>query len=112
MEFGAEEIIVVRIDGSAEKVKNDSSFGKEWQEKKKTFEEKYFIPNGIAKIISFNYVEGLRIMTENKEVVHLRESSNAPEMRCYAAADSNARAVELVHIVLTKVVPELRTDLG
>jgi phosphomannomutase len=112
LEFNPEEILVTKTDGTSEKIKNDSPFGNEWLEKKKIFEEKYFIPNGIARIVSFTYTDGLRIMTENREVIHLRESSNAPEMRCYAAADSNARAVELVHLVLTKIVQELRNDLA
>jgi phosphomannomutase len=111
LEFRSEEIILTRKDGSVETMRNDSSFGKEWTGKKKILEEKYLIPNGIGKIASFIYIDGLRIVMENSEVIHLRESNNAPELRCYAAADSKARAALLVQIVLHKIVPELKTDL-
>ena len=36
--------------------------------------------------------DGLRITFDSEEVVHLRPSGNAPELRCYTEADSPARA--------------------
>jgi phosphomannomutase len=44
--------------------------------------------------------DGLRITLANGEVVHLRPSGNAPELRCYAEAASSVRAAELVRRVL------------
>ncbi|MDD4901530.1 MAG: phosphomannomutase [Patescibacteria group bacterium] len=112
IEFYPEEILVTHKDGAVETMKKDSAFWNEWLEKKKIFEEKYLLPNGMTKIMSFVYTDGLRIFTENKEVIHLRESANAPEMRCYSVADSKARAAELVDIGLTKIVPQLKADLA
>jgi phosphomannomutase len=40
-------------------------------------------------------VDGLRVTFASEEVVHLRPSGNAPELRCYTEAASEARAVEL-----------------
>lgn len=40
--------------------------------------------------------DGLRLTFESGEIVHLRPSGNAPELRCYSEADSKERAVELV----------------
>ena len=39
--------------------------------------------------------DGLRITFDNDEVVHLRPSGNAPELRCYNEAGSEARAQQL-----------------
>ena len=36
--------------------------------------------------------DGIRITFDSEEVVHLRPSGNAPELRCYNEADSNERA--------------------
>jgi len=44
--------------------------------------------------------DGLRITFINSEVVHLRPSGNAPELRCYCEADSEARASAMVDVVL------------
>jgi phosphomannomutase len=50
--------------------------------------------------------DGLRITFENEEVVHLRPSGNAPELRCYNEADSAERAQEMNQICL-KLLKEL-----
>lgn len=39
--------------------------------------------------------DGLRMTFANDEIVHLRPSGNAPELRCYTEADSPARATQL-----------------
>ena len=47
--------------------------------------------------------DGLRITFANGEIVHLRPSGNAPELRCYAEADSQERAVMLAQACLDRV---------
>ncbi|PPD54715.1 MAG: phosphomannomutase [Methylotenera sp.] len=45
---------------------------------------------------SINQTDGLRVLMENGEIVHFRQSGNAPELRCYAEADEQDRANWLV----------------
>lgn len=45
---------------------------------------------GSAK--SLDQTDGLRISLDNGEIVHFQPSGNAPELRCYAEADSQTRA--------------------
>jgi phosphomannomutase len=40
-------------------------------------------------------VDGVRVTLASGEIVHLRPSGNAPELRCYAEADTPERAQEL-----------------
>ena len=40
---------------------------------------------------------------ERNEIVHLRPSGNAPELRCYAEADSPSRAQYLVDETLRRL---------
>ena len=47
---------------------------------------------GFGTIVRLNYIDGVRIIFSNGEVVHLRPSGNADEFRFYAVADSQARA--------------------
>ncbi|MCG5510650.1 phosphomannomutase [Ectothiorhodospira sp. A-7Y] len=47
-------------------------------------------------ITALNETDGLRATLENGDIVHLRPSGNAPELRCYAESDSEAGAVALV----------------
>lgn len=47
--------------------------------------------------------DGLRLSFENGEIVHLRPSGNAPELRCYAEADDMQRARQLVALSLRRI---------
>lgn len=51
--------------------------------------------------------DGLRITLEGDEVVHFRPSGNAPELRCYAEAASQARSEHLVRASLERLKARL-----
>ncbi len=48
-----------------------------------------------GRVKGLDTTDGLRITFESEEVVHLRPSGNAPELRCYTEADSASRAAEM-----------------
>ena len=48
-----------------------------------------------GKVSQTDTTDGLRISFENQEIIHLRPSGNAPELRCYNEAGSPERAQEL-----------------
>jgi len=51
---------------------------------------KYF-----GDVETIDFTDGIRITFGSEEVVHLRPSGNAPELRCYNEADSEERASEM-----------------
>lgn len=50
----------------------------------------------LGDVADVDHTDGLRISFASLEVLHLRPSGNAPELRCYAEASSESRAEELV----------------
>lgn len=59
---------------------------------------------GIAgTVVQQNLTDGLRLTFENGVIVHLRPSGNAPELRCYAEADSDQQARALVAGTLARI---------
>lgn len=46
----------------------------------------------LGKIAATSDIDGLRVSLEKDEIVHIRPSGNAPEMRCYVEATSRRRA--------------------
>ena len=56
---------------------------------------------GVA--VNQDQTDGLRLFFENGEIVHFRASGNAPELRCYAEADTQARADDLVRTCLSRL---------
>ena len=56
----------------------------------------FFPPHaGFGSIERLNYLDGVRITFRNGDVVHVRPSGNADELRVYAVADSQQRAEEI-----------------
>lgn len=48
-------------------------------------------------------MDGLRLTFANKRIIHLRGSGNAPELRCYTEAETNAAAEQLCNAILVWV---------
>ncbi|MFH4534588.1 phosphomannomutase [Vibrio diabolicus] len=56
-----------------------------------------------SKVGSVDLTDGLRLTLSNNIIFHLRPSGNAPELRCYAEANSFEDAQKVVSQVLEKV---------
>jgi phosphomannomutase len=56
-----------------------------------------------GKAVGLDQTDGLRMTFANGEIVHLRPSGNAPELRCYAEADTQSRAETLAKTCLQRV---------
>lgn len=54
-------------------------------------------------VVNVDNTDGLRITVDNGEVIHIRPSGNAPELRCYAEASTQERAATLVIQVLESI---------
>lgn len=59
--------------------------------------------NLCGKSVALDHTDGLRIYIDNNEIVHIRPSGNAPELRCYAEAASRQRAEFLVRGSLRRI---------
>ena len=57
-----------------------------------------------GNIVSFDMKDGFRVVFTNGDIVHLRSSGNAPELRCYSESDSQGRAKSLCMDCLRNVV--------
>lgn len=67
-------------------------------------EPQRLVSNG-AKPVDRNITDGLRITFDNGEIIHLRPSGNAPELRCYCEAATMQRAMQLVQTTLAGIKP-------
>ncbi|MBN1252708.1 MAG: phosphomannomutase [Bacteroidales bacterium] len=56
--------------------------------------KKYF-GNNFGKIIAFDKIDGIRIIFDNRQILHIRASGNAPEFRCYNEAESEKQVKKL-----------------
>jgi len=58
--------------------------------------------NGFGEITKLNYIDGVRITFENGDIVHVRPSGNADELRVYAVADRLERAEQIAALAIAE----------
>lgn len=56
-----------------------------------------------GEVVTTDTTDGLRMTFTNGDIVHLRPSGNAPELRCYAESESVERATELCQGCLKRI---------
>lgn len=69
-------------------------------------------PSALVKLLGFENVtvtnvdvtDGLRITLSDDNIIHIRPSGNAPELRCYAESSSDSNAAQLVSQVLSNII--------
>jgi phosphomannomutase len=60
-----------------------------------------------GKVLSINQTDGLRVTFDSGDIVHLRPSGNAPELRCYAEANTPEHAKLLCSACLQRIFNSL-----
>lgn len=58
----------------------------------------------LADPLSIDTTDGTRLHLAGGQVVHFRQSGNAPELRCYVEADSASESDALLHAMMTRLV--------
>ena len=57
----------------------------------------------IGEVDWLSDIDGLRVTLKDRRIIHFRPSGNAPEMRCYVEAESEAAAAELLRTGLERI---------
>jgi phosphomannomutase len=59
--------------------------------------------DGLGAEVARDLTDGLRLTLAGGDVVHLRPSGNAPELRCYGESATPGRAAAIVAEMLARV---------
>ncbi|WP_417863532.1 phosphomannomutase [Vreelandella venusta] len=71
----------------------------QWQENLAVMQQALGFKHTIIKV---DTIDGLRVTFDNGDILHFRPSGNAPELRCYAEANTQKEAEAMVVNVLQK----------
>lgn len=63
---------------------------------------------GLGTVVAVETLDGVRMTLDTGDVVHLRASGNAPELRCYAEAATGEEAERLIALVLSRIAAATR----
>lgn len=75
-------------------------YGQDTSEVHKALSEFFTKEEGFGNINVVNSLDGVRIYFDNGDIAHLRESSNAPQLRMYSIAATQERADEIVALAI------------
>jgi phosphomannomutase len=94
VEYGTDDRVVDR--GRPEPTALGAHEAGPWRASKATLARFFTAALGYGEITRINVLDGIRIYFDNGDVAHIRPSGNAPQLRIYANADSQARADQIV----------------
>lgn len=100
--FSPKDSAIKQLDFNLEEIETtpripvNQEMYKEARDIKKNLESYFNSKLGYSQIKSINYIDGVRISFVNNDVVHLRPSSNSPELRIYATTDTEERANQIL----------------
>jgi phosphomannomutase len=100
VEFGDAGGVIDRSRVDESPVRLTHRVAQEWQERKMILERFFSSSRGFEEIVRINVLDGVRMYFRNGDVAHVRPSGNAPQLRIYANADSQARADEIVNLAV------------
>jgi len=60
----------------------------------------HYLDTNPGEVIATDFTDGLRVTFKIGDIVHLRPSGNAPELRCYAESDTGKNARNIVDGIL------------
>lgn len=92
--FSREEVHCVEVSGIEHRA---SGLVARRLKRLRTWVEEHFgIEQGFGRVIQIGFLDGTRVWFDNGDVVHIRPSGNAPQLRVYALAASERRARAIV----------------
>jgi len=63
------------------------------------------------RVSSLNLTDGVRLICDDGDIIHLRPSGNAPELRCYAESNSVTKTESLVATALQGLTKLLNSGI-
>ena len=65
------------------------------------------LPNA-THVLTIDQTDGLRVEFDTGDIVHLRPSGNAPELRCYTESNDQNQAVNICTSCLNRIKKALQ----
>jgi phosphomannomutase len=75
-----------------------------WQEDNRFLD---LLESNTSTVASHDRVDGLRAVMSNGDILHIRPSGNAPELRIYAESHCSENAHSIVKYALAEIAPFL-----
>jgi phosphomannomutase len=100
VEFDSAGLVLDRSRADVTPARLADPAGKDWLQRRAMLSRFFTAALGFDDIVRINVLDGVRVYFHNGDIAHIRPSGNAPQLRIYANSNSQARADEIVELVV------------
>ena len=98
--FDDATVTVTRLDGEETAVSAPDPLASELLALRQRIQDDLPAGDGFGSVVRINYTDGARIWFDNGDIIHIRPSGNAPQLRVYAVSDVARRADGIVQLAV------------
>jgi phosphomannomutase len=98
--FDDSTVTVTRVDNDEMAASAPDPLADELLALRQTIQHNFSAGDGFGSVVRLNYTDGVRVWFDTGDIVHIRPSGNAPQLRVYAVSDVTQRADGMVRLAI------------
>lgn len=102
--FDANAAVSVYCEGAAtdQTLSRGDPLGADLLERRQALQRHFSVEQGFSPITRMSFIDGVRAWLQSGEIIHLRPSGNAPQLRLYVVSDSEERTSAIIEQAVGK----------
>jgi phosphomannomutase len=98
--FDGSTVTVTRVDNDEMAESTTNPPVDELRALQQTVQQNFSAGDGFGSVVRLNYTDGVRVWFGTGDIIHIRPSGNAPQLRIYAVSDVAQRADGMVRLAI------------
>jgi phosphomannomutase len=102
IDFNSDGVKVTDAAGKRQSYSAQQPLAQEMEQKRRNFAQFFSTRDGFGSVQRINSLDGLRVWFEGGDIVHIRPSGNAPQLRAYSNSNTPKRAEQIVRLCIAE----------
>ncbi len=98
--FDDSTVTVTRVNNDEMAASTPDPLADELLALRQTIQHNFSAADGFGSVVRLNYTDGVRVWFDTGDIIHIRPSGNAPQLRIYAVSDVARRADGIVRLAI------------
>ena len=98
--FDDSTVTVTRVDNDEMAASTPDPLAEELLALRQRIQHSFSAGDGFGSVVRLNYTDGVRVWFDTGDIIHIRSSGNAPQLRIYTVSDVAQRADGIVRLAI------------
>jgi phosphomannomutase len=98
--FDDSTVTVTRVNNDEMAASTPDPLADELLALRQTIQHNFSAADGFGSVVRLNYTDGVRVWFDTGDIIHIRPSGNAPQLRIYAVSEFARRADGIVRLAI------------